>query len=159
MMRPTGLPILDFKLPQVAGGNDDVDETLCRTLGDLMPASIVNHITGHARDPRIIAHIEREHTGRTLGFFLDKKQPNFGKELVRRTKQALYGAWMEREVRDLFMLESVPHPDGPGGRGVAPRLTGSATSRIMELSLEIAHIWPDLSRATQEHVRRFFAVT
>lgn len=151
---PYGLAILDFKLPQVGGGNDDVDETLCRTLGDLMPTCIVGHITGYGGDARIVAHIGREHTGRTLGFFLDKKQPNFGRELIKRTKEALYGVWIENEARDLFTQERTP----PGPRAAAPRPAGSATSRTMELSLELAHIWPDLSRATQEYVKRFFAV-
>jgi len=148
------LAVLDFKLPQVSGGIDEVDETLCRTLADHMPTTIVSHITGYTRDSRIITHIEREHTGRTLGFFLDKKQPNFGRDLIMKTKQALYGAWVEKEVGDLFTQNAAPHPAG----SVARRFAGGATSRIMDLSLEIAHLWPDLSRATQEHIRRYFTV-
>jgi CheY-like chemotaxis protein len=151
---PFDLAILDFKLPRVIGGHDEVDETLCRSLGDRMPTTIVSHITGYTRDPRIISHIEREHTGRTLGFFLDKKQRNFGGELIRKTKQALYGAWVEKEIGELFTQNAVPHPAG----SVARRFAGGATSRIMELSLEIAHLWPDLSHASQESVKRYFTV-
>lgn len=116
---PYDLAILDFKLPQVSGGIDEVDETLCRTLAHRMPTTVVSHITGYTGDPRIIAHIERDHTGRTLGFFLDKRQPNFGRALIKQTKQALYGAWVEKKVGDLFTQSAAPHLVAPVARRIA----------------------------------------
>jgi CheY-like chemotaxis protein len=98
---PYDLALLDFRLPLRTGEHDDFDESICQLLTEVMPSTIIGHLTAYAGDERIVEHVRRVHTpGRPQGFFLDKRKDV--PQLVPRTLQALYSSRIEREIGELF---------------------------------------------------------
>ena len=152
------LVILDFKLPAEPGGHDSIDESVCKYVGEIMPSTVIGHMSSWLEDPKIVLHLSRDHEGRPLGFILNKRESSWGIQLIAKSKQALHGARIERRIAELFSSQSTPQPDGPSARLAAPRRSGSATNRLMELTLDIAEAWKELSPHTRKTVRKYFVV-
>jgi CheY-like chemotaxis protein len=157
--RAYDLAILDFHLPKKFGETGDVDESICRRLMASMPQTVVGHITAFLSDPRIAAHNERVHPpGRKQGFFLGKQSTGFAMELVTKSREALYGSHIEREIGHLLSSGCDPRASGGGGQAAAPWKAGNVSSRIVDLCLNISSTWTDLSPATKAHIQEFFIV-
>ena len=154
------LAILDFKLPQRLGEVEDVNESVCARLAEAMPAAIISHITAYAEDASILKHLARVHTaGRPQGFFLNKLSTGFHDALVGKTREALYGSSIEREISDMFpSSDHYPRPDGEGARSAWQRRSTSISNRIADLCLDIGTAWTHLGTATRTEVRKFFLV-
>jgi CheY-like chemotaxis protein len=147
--QPYQIAILDFRIPKSdPSGHDEVDESICQFLTNTVPETIVSHMTGFRDDQTIQKHIDDVHKSwRAGGFFLDKRDPEFGSRLVSKTREALYGTFVEREIDDLFR-----------GRSSASHKSGSITNRIADLCLDISLTWRHMNPATKARVKQFFVV-
>lgn len=159
--RPFHAVVLDFRLPAATGHNTNVDETLCLLMRELMPSTLVAHITAYGFDEVVERHLRLVHHGRLdpRAFTLYKTDEDYSGDLVRQLKAFLYGMRIEEQLVNIFgadeelsfaargrMLRN------PGGGG------GSVTHNIAALTRDIEAHWHELDMQMQQKIKKIFRV-
>jgi DNA-binding NarL/FixJ family response regulator len=149
---PCDIAILDFKLPKSLGeAAVEIDETLCHLVSSLMPDAIIVHITGWMKDEKVRHHLDTVHQPASAGFSFDKEEKDNVADLIRRTKQTLYGRLIERELRG---LESQTGAEGLRGREDLSAL--STTGMMNRVCQDIETYWEDLHPALRARLEGLF---
>ncbi len=151
--------ILDVKLPATAGENLEFDEKLCATFRIRMPKGLVFHITGFGGDPKVRAHMDKDHPpDQPRGFVFDKGA-GFPENLVGALKRYLYNTKIKEALDQVF----VPKIGAPIMRGAYVRygvrpFRRSTTNQLVDLALDISLCWEFLDQSTKDFVQRYFQV-
>ena len=160
---PFGVAILDFMLPLNENATEATfDDTLCSTIRQRMPGTLVVHITSYPNDSQVVSHVGKYHGEGPWNppmKLLNKLDISYVTELMPLLKRYLYSSQVESMLDELFGGRSVPAGGLrlSGGYG-ASRSHRSYTHRLMTAEGEISARWKDLDEATQERVKEIFFV-
>jgi CheY-like chemotaxis protein len=160
--RPFDAVILDFKLPETAGENPEVDVSLCREIELLMRNALVIHITAFKEDPFIIQHLEEVHETKfgNKAIRLWKLDTKIAEQLLDKLKPELYGQHVLQQIKNLFNLEA-PAKSSTKKRQRYARGFRTGRSRTHELGTvtrQIAACWDNLDEEVQGKVQEIFSV-
>lgn len=154
--------VLDFRLPQKQGDNDEVDESLCLAIRDRMRETLVCHITGHLTDPLVSGHIEKVHLGYSdprAALISKLENVIWPSQLIGKIKAYLYGTRIEKQIDRLFgeNKTSAVTAQRPAIRSSLNRNRG-ITQELATLCWEIQAHWHDLDKSLQQRVQTIFHV-
>lgn len=154
--------VLDFKLPQTAGGFPEITESICVKIRDTMSNTLVAHISAYPDDPRVHQHyssvgVNPNDPRVPLISKLDLDWPN---QLLVRMKSYLFGTRIEAHLDSLFG-RSEPAARGPMGRrigGGRARRGGCLTHELAALSRDIEGHWDDIDDLLKQRIQQIFYV-
>ncbi|MBA3241710.1 MAG: response regulator [Acidobacteria bacterium] len=151
--------VLDFKLPESAGENAELDESLCEDVGLLMPDAVVAHLSAFMEDGKVLEHMKRAHdqnVDRSLRF--SKLDVTWPEQLVGKLRTFLYGARVESKLNKF-----VPRGDALASSGSKRdrlgEIGGSLTHELASLQREIAAHWSDYDDKLKARIERNFDIT
>lgn len=166
--QPYHAVILDFKLPEQAGGNPElarIDQSLCLLIRQTMRSTLVAHITAYIEDEVVREHLRLVHDEKvTPALTFLKADPEYAIKLVDELRSFLYGTRIEEQIALIFG-EPRPLAFAARVRGRQPergrqrtRAERSLTHDIAALRRDIAAHWHHLDQKRREWVRQFFRV-
>lgn len=150
--------ILDFKLPLKKGENDEVDESLCCLIRQLMPLTFVIHITGYPEDPDILKHMKDCHSDHwdPHGKIVSKRKSGWSDSLVETLKIYLPRAHIKIQMDQLFGLKGraagLGQSRGGGFTGI------DLTQAIGDINRDIITYWDNLDEKLQRDIKQRFNV-
>ena len=159
--RPFHAAVLDFKLPQSAGEDAKMDESLCLAIKRKMPNALVVHITSHSTDPFVANHINIYHLGgRGAEAEVLPKKAEWPTKLEAILKKFLYGTRIEQQLDRLFGADSAITPYSSRTAFLPSRSQGerSLTHALATLAREIEEHWVDLDEGLQTRIKAIFRV-
>lgn len=164
--QPYHAVILDFKLPEQAGGNPElarIDETLCLLIRQTMRSTLVAHITAYSNDEVVRDHLRLVHQEKvTPALTFLKADPEYAIKLVDELRSFLYGMRIEEQIAVVFG-EPRALAFAARGRSRQPeraraRSERSLTHDIAALRRDIAAHWHHLDEKRREWIRQYFRV-
>lgn len=159
---PYDAVVLDIKLPESKGDFPELDESICHSIKDLMPAStIVAHISAYLDDLPVMEHMKKMHDEQIdRSFRLSKLDSDYFKKLESKLKSFLYGTRIENQMDKLFGSNEEP---AFSSRNRSTRARSgderSVTHELASLSRSIAAHWNELDESLQSRIKRTFEVT
>ena len=151
---PFDAAVLDFKLNSDDALRDQkIDEVLCHEIRRLMHQCMVLHVTGHAGDRSVIAHVERCHSGvREPRSRVIPKENDYVGRAVREV--ALWVCTKPvHEILDCLFCSPRFH----AGVGVRAHLSSISASHLLaRLEHWVTRYWTALDPSTQSRVLRHF---
>ncbi len=147
---PFDVAILDFRLPKTFGGKEEIDESLCALVREVMPDALIVHITGYLGEEPVKNHVNRLHPPhKPRGLILGK--PGNPPQDMSRIRSALYAQCIDRRLDEL-------------GRGLAPYVfrgrpelsSQSTTTLITDLCNDLSAYWPYLDDQMKERLLQYF---
>lgn len=151
--------ILDFKLPESAGEQEEIDESLCIDIGGKMPDAVVVHLTAFMKDEKVQEHMKLVHAqkvDKSAGF--SKLDVTYPKQLVACLRNYLYGARVEGRLKALAPYADEPAPATNARRNRSSFAEGSLTHEIASLQREISTHWDDYDERLKAKIQRVFRV-
>jgi len=164
--RPYHAVILDFYLPKKEGLDAmEMDQSLCLLMRDLMPSTLVAHITAYPYDGPVKEHLRDIHQAQLdpRAFALSKLDVDYAGDLIRKLKAFLLGMRIEEQMEIIFGAD-MELSFAARGRMVPNRNTngGSLTHSIASLTRDIEMYWKDLdmtlNKRLRERIERTFRV-
>ena len=153
--------ILDFYLPEEEGYDAmKMNESLCLLLRDLMPNTLVAHITAYPDYGPVKDHLREVHHEQIdpRAFALSKLKNDYGDDLIRKLKAFLFGMRIEEQIESIFGQDAELSFSARGRMRNRPKTGGSLTHSIAALSRDIESYWYALDHQLQERIRRIFRV-
>jgi hypothetical protein len=137
-----------------------VDESLCEAIRDSMPRTLIGHITGFLDDPTIKSHVERTHPFTDpRGFFIDKRDADWGTDLLNQTRTYLYTFRIKAQMEQLFgRAGTTAAPASEYARFSASGPGVSLTTSIASLCSDIGQCWKYLDGTTRHRIAAQFSV-
>jgi|GEM_PF-1994264 len=153
--------VLDFKLPKTKGAPPEGDLSICETLKQSMPNTLIVHITAYDDDKDILKHLKAVHMGR-LGSEAELiiKQGNWPEKLISALKAYLYGGLIEEQMQDVFGLRDRQLKFRTRSSAAPPSARGerSLTHAIATLSRDIESYWHVLDEELRQKIHTVFRV-
>ncbi|OGW16671.1 MAG: hypothetical protein A3G93_00470 [Nitrospinae bacterium RIFCSPLOWO2_12_FULL_45_22] len=153
--------VLDFKLPEDKGKQDEVDESLCEKIRHEMPDIIVAHISAYPGDPKIQDHVKNYHLDRrdSSAALISKDEVDWPSELVKKLKEFLYGTRIEEQINNLFRKQPVSAYREPIYRRRTGTIgNGSVTHELAALFRDILENWTALDDRLRTRIMSLFRV-
>lgn len=159
--QPYHAVVLDLMLPADSGAGPTLNQTLCESVSQKMPMSLVAHITAYAEDPDVKRHLEVVHDRQVDRSFRLVKEEDYADELIKKLKPFLYGLRIEERMNKLF------GPAGASLYGLRPRAMlrpratrreRSMTHELAALTRDIAAYWKDLDPGMKLRISELFNV-
>jgi CheY-like chemotaxis protein len=152
--------VLDIKLPKDYGSFPEFDESVCRSIKEVMRKTIVAHISSHLDDLIVKDHIKRLHDEDVDRSFLLPKESEFALRLESKLKTFLYGIQIENQMDKLFGSDDEPAFSSRNrSRRARAGDERSVTHELAALSRNIAAHWDSLDGSLQARIKRTFEVT
>jgi hypothetical protein len=156
--RPYDAVVLDLMLPLKKGAQPELDESLCLTITEKWPDTLVAHITAYDRNETVKNHLETVHDRRIDRSFRLAKKPGFSRELIDRLKPFLYGLRIKEQLNKLFNGGVLGGSTMMGERLREPASDRSITHELAALTRDIASHWKYLDKGLQEQIKEIFNV-
>jgi DNA-binding NarL/FixJ family response regulator len=153
--------VLDINLPKDAGHFPEFDESVCHDIKDLMPKTIVAHISAYLDEEIVQKHIKRVHDEEIdRSFRLSKRDVEYFLKLSSKLRTFLYGIRIQNQMDKLFGQDDEPAFSSRNRRQRASAGDErSVTHELAALSRNIAANWDDLDESLRARVKRTFEVT
>lgn len=158
--QPYHAVVLDLMLPRERGIQAELDESLCNRIRQVMPHTLVAHITIHDKNGEVKKHLEVAHDKEIdRSFRLSKAETDYATQLVERLRPFLYGLRIEQQIDDLF--------NGGGGTGypvMSLRTRDSVgdrskTHELAALTRDISNHWESLDEGLRTRIKDIFNIT
>jgi CheY-like chemotaxis protein len=154
--------ILDFRIPLASGERPQIDETVCRTIRELMRGTLIVHITGHPDDKRVLDHVrlvDLNPLSPNRAVVVSKLQRvKWASDVVRHLKQYLYGTPIHLQLDQLFPTSTGLKDLGRRGRQGRGRSHGRGTHALAAVIRDIVNHWSDLDDDLKERIRATLTV-
>jgi CheY-like chemotaxis protein len=160
--KPYHAVILDFYLPAEDGLDaTKMDESLCLLMRDLMPSTLVAHITAYPDHGPVKQHLLKVHQAQIdpRAFALSKLEADYADDLINKLKAFFFGVRIEEQMDALFGHD-LELSFAARGRLMRNRgeIVGSLTHNIAALSRDIEMYWKDLDDMLKARIKRIFRV-
>lgn len=155
---PYHVIVLDLMLPPQKGLQAQLDESVCDSIRDNMPHTLVAHITIHDKDAAVKRHLEMAHDKKIDRSFRLSKETGYATELVKRLKPFLYGLRIEQQLNQLFNGGVITGYPVSAGRPRDSESDRSKTHELAGLTRDISNHWEYLEEGLRTRIKDIFNV-